>query len=661
MAALKKSYADIILNTAKEAAARIMVSERKALRFQQDLFAAREEGLNMLIRIKQMMDSKHCMMVVIRLLKFEEEFNVEQATPDAYKIAETDIASLSHRRRIEELEAQLLEAEDTVRNLRTELTRVQDELEKVKNNPVQPLDEQIANGDAAFQEDISQDNKLNTSDSILCPSLDSESGPIPMYDIKNRHMDERNTDDAAKIQIEPSIDYPMEKYYSGNPDLASIIMRSNEPELYRNGCTQRIRALERNVQDGKLPLTGQTDGQHSHIKNELIIREDDKGEGTCTVVSPKADNIAIVEKNPTEVKEAKQLDISCDQGSAIKFFHTPRRRRLARYRKTKATKSSCLPNQVMKACELSVLSNSKTHPYPVNNIESGDLPRIVEDEAQKYSESHLAPGSPLNTTGVDPQPGCVDGSESNTEVIKAGSVQNATNEDMVLVDDSALTRQKSEAAESSRFPTCKPNLETVDIPSMNSGSKDEKTSKTTTGAPTQVANDRLLKYTFKRKRKKEILSILDENTSLEKNTLKMTGDKQNGALEPQKSSLIIESSRHSRRLVQVARQVGEFSLSLLTTSQFSFLFRGKDGDSRVGCSLHPTIIKEVEVERESERKSLLQCIFGMCSLKKPNGLAATYQESSMEQVDVETWKVMEDLGKKKPSEKVTFYIRCRFS
>lgn len=58
MTALKKAYAEIILNTAKEAAARIMVSEKKALRFQQELFSTKEEALRMLLRLKQMLDSK---------------------------------------------------------------------------------------------------------------------------------------------------------------------------------------------------------------------------------------------------------------------------------------------------------------------------------------------------------------------------------------------------------------------------------------------------------------------------------------------------------------------------------------------------------------------------------------------------------------------------
>lgn len=58
LTALKKAYAEIILNTAKEAAARIVLSERKALRFQRELFSTKEEAFRMLLRLKQMLDSK---------------------------------------------------------------------------------------------------------------------------------------------------------------------------------------------------------------------------------------------------------------------------------------------------------------------------------------------------------------------------------------------------------------------------------------------------------------------------------------------------------------------------------------------------------------------------------------------------------------------------
>lgn len=55
---MKKAYADIILNTAKEAAARIMVSERKAVRFEYELKNAKDDAIKMLLRLKQMMDIK---------------------------------------------------------------------------------------------------------------------------------------------------------------------------------------------------------------------------------------------------------------------------------------------------------------------------------------------------------------------------------------------------------------------------------------------------------------------------------------------------------------------------------------------------------------------------------------------------------------------------
>lgn len=64
LTALKKAYADIILNTAKEAAARIMVSERNAIRCQQELSTTKDEAFRILLRLKQMLDSKvYCLFV----------------------------------------------------------------------------------------------------------------------------------------------------------------------------------------------------------------------------------------------------------------------------------------------------------------------------------------------------------------------------------------------------------------------------------------------------------------------------------------------------------------------------------------------------------------------------------------------------------------------
>lgn len=56
--ALKRAYADIILNTSKEAAARVMVSERKSQQLEHVLRVTKEEAIQMMLRLKKMMDDK---------------------------------------------------------------------------------------------------------------------------------------------------------------------------------------------------------------------------------------------------------------------------------------------------------------------------------------------------------------------------------------------------------------------------------------------------------------------------------------------------------------------------------------------------------------------------------------------------------------------------
>lgn len=71
---LKKAYAEIILNTAKEAAARVMVAEKKAVKYQRELSDVKDEAVRMMLRLKQMMDSKVCIffsLVFFQSLCFE--------------------------------------------------------------------------------------------------------------------------------------------------------------------------------------------------------------------------------------------------------------------------------------------------------------------------------------------------------------------------------------------------------------------------------------------------------------------------------------------------------------------------------------------------------------------------------------------------------------
>ncbi|KAF2590305.1 hypothetical protein F2Q70_00040208 [Brassica cretica] len=123
LTALKKAYADTILNTAKEAAARVMVSERRARGYQQELVAVRDEALRTCLRLKQMYDSK-CFVLFCCI-----ESVIENGSCGMVK--EAEMMSLSKQQKIEELEAQLGEAEDIVGELRMELRESRYQLEKL--------------------------------------------------------------------------------------------------------------------------------------------------------------------------------------------------------------------------------------------------------------------------------------------------------------------------------------------------------------------------------------------------------------------------------------------------------------------------------------------------------------------------------------------------
>ncbi|XP_042025933.1 uncharacterized protein LOC121772783 [Salvia splendens] len=109
MEAIKKAYAEMILNTAKEAAARVMAAELRARRTEQEMMSVKEEAANMLLRLKQMIDTK---------------------------TKEAEITSLKQKNRFEELECQLNEAEGIILDLREELNQGQDQLDKLKKKKV---------------------------------------------------------------------------------------------------------------------------------------------------------------------------------------------------------------------------------------------------------------------------------------------------------------------------------------------------------------------------------------------------------------------------------------------------------------------------------------------------------------------------------------------
>ncbi|KAG8379060.1 hypothetical protein BUALT_Bualt07G0049000 [Buddleja alternifolia] len=380
LTALKKAYADVILNISKEAAARVMASERRAARYQHELKAAKDESLRMLMRLKQMMDSR---------------------------INEAEAASLNQQSKIEELEAQLQEAEDIVKDLREELGEAQSELDRVKNVHVnkpapsehysyQPQDEYVVSSD------VTMPNPSHGNECQKC---------------------------FNKIVS-----------YIGNRDLPSIILRGKDPGLYRNGCTQRIRACERNLSDRELCLSVETDKLRD--ENNGTLKEE--GKGTC---------------KSTVSEFEKKLLADIELSNFQSFLQKKKRASRKRKRLT-------------------------------------PLEEKVKDEG--------------------------------------------------LNEKLALLVEEAELAKSLDAHDCDVELKNFEANS----------SEATEVIPSEPVKERVIKYTFQRRKlKKQALSGCEVNAPLdiENKTVDERNDDQK--VEQPKPSLLMESSRDSRRLAQVARQL----------------------------------------------------------------------------------------------------------
>ncbi|XP_039062555.1 uncharacterized protein LOC120207101 [Hibiscus syriacus] len=499
LTALKKAYAEIILNTAKEAAARIMVSERKAHRYQKELFASKDEALHMLVRLKQMLDAK---------------------------VNEAEMMSLNQQKRIEELEAQLGEAEDIVRDLRAELREAQDELERLTKNPMRCSGEQKSEHDVAACEKISNGNTISNSGSVISSQLGIQTEIVRVSDIKS----------STNLGIKCSC---KDNCYVCNPEFASIVMRRKEPDLYRNGCTQRIRALERCLLNENSSLSGQVDDAMSEDP-----REHEEGKDMHTEVSRSEENIDEFEVMQTDVHNSIQ-------SLPISPFRR-KRKRASRYKKNRAPSPMDMPDQVVATCQESNLLCPESSSHVADeNVRLGEDSTITNHDTSQGSRSPFVPGSPSSVVEVVTESGYEKVGKDDSKFVNVCDLRNGKDNDKLLTDKKELTGLVSGSTGNLGIASCKLELETVDVSAVNLNAK---VSEVTEGSSPQTVNSKFLMYTFKRKRKKDSLSSPDRDCSLDEDTSKKE-DKQNGSLDSEKSSLTAESSRDSRRLAQVARQL----------------------------------------------------------------------------------------------------------
>ncbi|KAM7508084.1 hypothetical protein LguiA_018537 [Lonicera macranthoides] len=467
MVELKKAYAEIILNTAKEAAARVMESEQKSLRIQRDLCSTKESALLMLLNLKQKIDAKAC---------------------------EANNTSLSKQKRIEELEAQLNETEGTIIDLRAELEQARAQLDKAKSKNY-----------VHFNEPIREEGGVSFENAAHFPAQ------------------------LGKCCNPTTSDSRLDNFCSGNPNLASVIIKRKEPDSYRNRCTQRIHAIEMNLVDENL-LSEDVSNEQSLKNGESIIKGDVLQVNEHTNVKK---NSLKAEEQP--VKVCKKL------------------RRKKRYGKAKASSCRFRHNQQMKPRKPSLaFSNSKNISNTTNLAENSS--RLEEKLPNKNDQAvcnlrRSIRKRKVTNRGDDFTTLCGSIRKSGEDRLRTRSEADIKGEidsrlvtsSTELIDVPILEKPDYNTAESTCFSNLDSNLE-VDNETLTGFAA--KTSELTNEVHCGAGNKRLMnvKYTFSRKRKKESFSNPDESSSLGEGAVK-------------NSSFVNESSRDSRRLVQVARQL----------------------------------------------------------------------------------------------------------
>lgn len=473
------------------------------------------------------------------------------------QVIEADKTSLSQQRKIEELEAQLQEAEDIVRDLREELSEVQAELEKVKKTQPPTLDEQNLEGD------------ITTHENGLCSPESTFSQPNSQLEpMTNSGMDKILNGKFEGSRCYSADDSHMDQCYNDNPGFASLVMRRKEPELYKNGCTQRIRAFERNLLDGDLSVSKLVDDE----KNGTFIGRDDEGKRIHVTCTSKTETDVPLENS--DKPKVTQADYSHVLGVALKSFRK-KRKRAARYKKNKVTSGRNLPHNQVKETfqELSGLTVDNENQL-VNSSQN------TADEVLKETTSPSSPKLPVEGIKMSTPSGCANATGSCVEFIKPCSPQKETNEDKVSINKTVLIRKENLSGEL-EVPACKTHNKKDN---ESDGKLDAKVSDLDDGFVSPPASNRFLKYTFRRKRKKDALSSPEDNKILKRNPV----EKQNISSEPQNSSLITESSRDSRRLAQVARQVGASFYVLVTECEFACLCL-----CTVTCSFYRRLLLEL--------------------------------------------------------------------
>ncbi|KAL8123496.1 hypothetical protein AgCh_011465 [Apium graveolens] len=301
--ALKKAYADVILNTNREAAERVMAAERKAQQFEAAIQKTKDEAVQIMVRLKKQMDDG---------------------------ISEANMLSQNQQQKIEELEAQLQEAEDVVTELREKVRYEEAKSDRLSRSNMQLREK------ARYEE--AQSVRLERSNMQLREKVRYEEAKSDRLARSNvQHLDQHNYADPYAdgrnrgkfIQLRPPLEFQKDslvafhnpylnqrteshmcsskhqmRHLSGSMhELPSIILRSKKHNFSTNACTQRIQACDRNILDNKLSLSRQPD----EASSQGNVEGAKKDISTCKVTFNEVHKMFNTESKEVECSREPQM------------------------------------------------------------------------------------------------------------------------------------------------------------------------------------------------------------------------------------------------------------------------------------------------------------------------------------------------------------------
>ncbi|PAN38557.1 hypothetical protein PAHAL_7G180400 [Panicum hallii] len=221
--AVKRAYAEVMLNAAREAAARILAAERRAAALAGGMDAVRDDAVAALLRFKAISDAK---------------------------IKEAKLQSLAHIKRIEELEMKLHSAQSTILSLEGELERAKNELNQTK---IQAEENRIRHSDA----EKTDDSEMSSHHSKICMRERSKS-PVSseIYCIPRNLKEDEN---VGKIQ----------DLHNCNHYLALSGATHKESICFCSRGAKNTSSLEQHVQSLETPL-GRSGRNAGQVKNLSI-------------------------------------------------------------------------------------------------------------------------------------------------------------------------------------------------------------------------------------------------------------------------------------------------------------------------------------------------------------------------------------------------------